>query len=101
MQCSGRRASLSLAAIAFLFFWSSQALAQTATGEVTGTVTDNSGGAIGGASVKLNNTATGVGPGTDKFERFVHFHKCPAGSVPAERRKPWASKLHKPDFRSR
>src|SRR3954451_10347928 len=61
MQSPCRRASQFPAASVLLLFCSCQMLAQSATGEVTGTVTDKSGGAIAGAMVKLNNTGTGVG----------------------------------------
>src|SRR4051812_23518243 len=61
MQSICRRASLFLAASAFLLFSCGRLLAQSATGEVTGTVTDKSGGAVAGATVKLNNVGTGVG----------------------------------------
>lgn len=36
------------------------ARAQRATGEVSGTVTDNSGGSVPGATVRLTNRATGI-----------------------------------------
>ena len=61
MQSTCRRASQFLAASLFVLFCGSQLFAQSATGEVTGTVTDKSGGAVAGATVKLNNAATGVG----------------------------------------
>src|SRR5436305_4888467 len=61
MQSSCRRASQFLVTSAFLTLFGCQMFAQSATGEVTGTVIDNSGGAIAGATVKLSNTATGVG----------------------------------------
>jgi len=60
MQSICRRASLFLAASAFLLFSCGRLLAQSATGEVTGTVTDKSGGAVAGATVKLNNVGTGL-----------------------------------------
>src|SRR3954462_7919447 len=61
MQSPCRRASRFLAASTFLLFCGCRLFAQSATGEVTGTVSDKSGGAIAGAMVKLNNSATGVG----------------------------------------
>jgi len=60
MQHLYRRASLFLAANAFLVIWSCRLFAQSATGEVTGTITDNTGGSVAGATVKLSNTATGA-----------------------------------------
>jgi Carboxypeptidase regulatory-like domain len=53
-----------LAISVLLIFSSFQASGQTATGEVNGTVTDLSGGAIAGATVKLSNVGTGVGDQT-------------------------------------
>src|SRR3954462_13362779 len=61
MQSPCPRASRFLTACAFLLLFGCQMFAQSATGEVTGTVSDKSGGAVAGATVKLNNTATGVG----------------------------------------
>src|SRR4051794_26612937 len=61
MQRPSRRVSQFLTAFAFLVLFGCQMFAQSATGEVTGTVVDNSGGAVAGANVKLNNTSTGVG----------------------------------------
>jgi len=46
MQSSCRRASLFLAASAFLLFCGLDLRGQSAAGEVTGTVTDKSGGAV-------------------------------------------------------
>lgn len=61
MQTSRSRASQFLAASALLFFSTGLAFGQSATGEVTGTISDNSGGLMPGAVVRLNNAATGVG----------------------------------------
>ncbi len=60
MQSSCRRASRFLAASAFVLFCAFPVFAQSAAGEVTGTVSDKSGGAVAGATVKLNNVATGL-----------------------------------------
>src|SRR5437867_11681149 len=43
-----------------LFLFADGTRAQTATGEVNGTVTDNSGGFVAGAAVKLTNQATKI-----------------------------------------
>src|SRR5215472_10589965 len=49
-----------IAAILLLIVLTPVALAQTATGEVNGTVTDPNGGAVPGAEVKLINEATKI-----------------------------------------
>src|SRR5262245_31808472 len=49
-----------IAAILLLIALTPVALAQTATGEVNGTVTDPNGGAVPGAGVKLINEATKI-----------------------------------------
>jgi hypothetical protein len=54
------RASRYLAVLALLFFSACQAFSQTATGQVNGTVTDATGAAVGQATVKLTNRATGI-----------------------------------------
>ena len=52
--------SRALAAALLLLFSASVIIAQTATGEVNGTITDPNGGAIPGAVVKLINQATKI-----------------------------------------
>ena len=55
-----RRASLLAAALAALLATAASSDAQTATGQVTGTVTDASASLIAGARVKITNTLTGL-----------------------------------------
>src|SRR4051795_5697213 len=61
MQNPCLRTSQFLAASVFVLSCGLQGFGQSARGEVTGTVTDKSGGAVASATVKLNNSATGVG----------------------------------------
>jgi len=61
MQNPCPRTSQFLAASVFVLSCGLQGFGQSARGEVTGTVTDKSGGAVASATVKLNNSATGVG----------------------------------------
>ena len=50
----------SLCVFLLLFACTVISVGQTATGEVNGTITDRSGGAVGGATVRLTNAATNV-----------------------------------------
>src|SRR5687768_6917634 len=54
-------AARSCAVLALLLWWSgSSALAQSATGEIQGTIVDQSGAVLPGATVTIVNTATGA-----------------------------------------
>src|SRR5437763_366967 len=60
MQKPSLRASLFLAASALVLLCGDLIYGQSATGEVTGIITDKSGGSVAGATVRLNNVGTGV-----------------------------------------
>ena len=60
MTSPSLRSRLFLFAFALLLVSSCVALAQTATGQVNGTVTDSSRAAVPGATVKLANQGTGI-----------------------------------------
>src|SRR6266545_2729793 len=55
------------------------ARAQTATGEVNGSITDNSGAAVPNATVKLKNQATGIEtiPSSNEYGGFVFVNVQP------------------------
>jgi len=64
-----------------LFAAAAVVLAQTSTGEVNGTVADNSGGAISGAAVKLANPGTKVTRKPDERKQVFCLHQRAAWLV--------------------